>query len=69
MAGGSRNGFTWKEVADILRVCQISNAAMFRREIKRPKKRQVGAKRAPTGTKDEQRSSDQSQPRQPGASR
>jgi hypothetical protein len=52
-----------------LRVCQISNAAMFRREIKRPRKRQVRAKHAPIGTKDEQRSSDQSQLRQPGASR
>jgi len=69
MSGSSRSGFTWKEVADILRVCQISNAAMFRHEIKRPKKRQVGAKRAPIGTKDEQRSSDQSQLRQPSASR
>ena len=69
MAGGSRNGFTWKEVADILRVCQISNAAMFRRGIKRPQERQVGAKRATIGTKGEQRSSDQSQLRQPGPSR
>jgi hypothetical protein len=69
MSGSSHSGFTWKEVAEILRVCEISNTAMFRREIKRPKKRQVGAKRAPIGTKGEQRSSDRPQLRQPGASR
>jgi hypothetical protein len=28
MSGSSRSGFTWKEVADVLRVSQISDSAM-----------------------------------------
>jgi|GEM_PF-5205670 hypothetical protein len=36
MSGSSRSGFTWKEVADILRICEVSNAGIFQREIKPP---------------------------------
>jgi hypothetical protein len=69
MSGSSRSGFTWKEVADILRVSENSNAAIFRREIKHQKKGRLRAQRAPAGAKDQQRSSNQARLRQPGASR
>jgi hypothetical protein len=69
MSGSSRSGFTWKEVADILRICQVANAAIFQREIKPPRKGGIGAKRAPVGTNDAQRTSNQAQFRRPGASR
>jgi hypothetical protein len=69
MSGSSRSGFTWKEVADILRICQFSNAAIFQREIKPPRKERIRAKRAPDGTNDAPRTSNQTQLRRPGASR
>jgi hypothetical protein len=69
MSGSSRSGFTWKEVADILRICQVSNATIFQREIKPPRKGRINAKRAPVGTNDAQRTSNQAQLRRPGASR
>ena len=69
MSGSSRSGFTWKEVADILRVSQDSNAAIFLREIKPQRKARIRAKRAPVGTNDAQRTSNQAQFRRPGASR
>lgn len=69
MSGSSRSGFTWKEVADILRICQVSNAAIFQREIKPPRKGRIRAKRAPDDTNDAQRTSNQAQLRRPGASR
>jgi hypothetical protein len=69
MSGSSRGGFTWTEVAEILRVSQISDTAIFRREIKRQKKGRIGARRAPVGTKDARRTSDHPQFRRPGASR
>lgn len=55
MSGNFRSGFTWKEVADILHVSQIPNAAIFRREIKRQKKGRLRARRAPIGAKEAQR--------------
>jgi len=66
MSGGSRSGFTWKEVADVLRVSQISDSAISRREIKHLRKGRIGAKRTPANA---QRTSDQVQLRRPGASR
>jgi hypothetical protein len=51
MSGSSRSRFTWKEVADVLRVPQIPDSAILRREIKRQKKGRVGAKRTPGATK------------------
>jgi hypothetical protein len=63
-----RSGFTWKEVADVLRVSQISHSAILRREFKRQKKGSKGAKR-PVDTNDTQRISDQARLRRPGASR
>jgi len=57
MSGSSRSGFTWKEVADILRVPESPNTAIFPREIKRHKRGRVRAKRAAVRTKDEQLSS------------
>lgn len=67
MSGRSRNGFTWKEVADVLRVAQISDSAIVQREFKRPKKQSVGAK-GPVKTNDVQRTSDRAQLRRRGAS-
>jgi hypothetical protein len=69
MSGSPRSGFTWKEVADILCVSQDSNAAIFRHEIKPQRKARIGAKRAPAGTNDAQRPSNQAQLRRPGAFR
>lgn len=69
MSGSSRNGFTWKEVADVLRASQISDSASLRREIKGRKKRRIAAKRTPVATSDTQRTSEQAQLRGPGASR
>ncbi len=69
MSGSSRSGFTWKEVADVLRVSQISDSASLRREIKSQKKRRIEAKRTAINTNDAQRTSDQVQLRRPGASR
>jgi len=69
MSGSSRNGFTWKEVADVLRVSRISDSASLRREIKGQKKRRIAAKRIPVATNGTQRTSEQVQLRGPGASR
>jgi hypothetical protein len=69
MSGSSRGGFTWKEVADILRICEVSNAAIFQREIKPPRKGRIRAGRASDGTNDAQRTSNQAPLRRPGASR
>jgi hypothetical protein len=69
MSGSSRNGFTWKEVADVLRVSQVSDSASLRREIKGRKKRRIAAKRTPVATNGAQRTSEQVQLRRPGASR
>lgn len=69
MSGSSRSGFTWKEVADVLRVSQISNSATLRREIKRQKKSRIAAKHIAVATNDARRTSDQAQLRRPGASR
>ena len=69
MSGSSRSGFTWKEVADILRIGQVSNAAIFLREIKSQRKGSIRTKRAPVRTNDAQRTSNQPQFRRPGASR
>ena len=69
MSGSSRNGFTWKEVADVLRASQISDSASLRREMKGQKKRRTGAKRTPVATNGAQRTSEQAQLRGPGASR
>lgn len=69
MSGNFRSGFTWKEVADILHVSQISNAAIFQRGIKGQKKGRIRIKRAPIGAKEAQRAYDQPQLRRPGAAR
>jgi hypothetical protein len=69
MSGSSRNGFTWKEVADGLRASQISDPPSLRREIKGQKKRRIAAKRTPVATNGTQRTSEQAQLRGPGASR
>jgi hypothetical protein len=69
MSGSSRNGFTWKEVADVLRVSRISDSASLRREIKAQKKRRIAAKRTPVATNGTQHTSEQAQLRGPGASR
>jgi hypothetical protein len=69
MSGSSRNGFTWKEVADVLRVSQVSDSASLRREIKGRKKRRIAAKRTPVATNGAQRTSEQVQLRRPGGSR
>jgi hypothetical protein len=69
MSGSSRSGFTWKEVADVLRVSQISDSASLRREIKSQRKEMIGAKRTRVDTNDGQRTSEQAQLRRPVASR
>ena len=72
MSGSSRSGFTWKEVADVLRVSEISDSAILWREFKRPRNGRIGAKRTPLGTKatnDAEPTTDQAQLRRPGASR
>jgi hypothetical protein len=69
MSANSRNGFTWKEVADALRASQISYSASLRREMKGQKKRRTGAKPTPVATNGAQRTSEQAQLRGPGASR
>ena len=66
MSGSSRSGFTWKEVADVLRASQISDSAISRRAIKRHRKGRIGAKRTPVDTNDAQPTSDQAQLRRPG---
>lgn len=63
MSGSPRSGFTWKAVADVLRVSQISD------EIKRQRKEGMGAKRTSVDTNDAQSTSNQAQFRRPGASR
>jgi hypothetical protein len=52
-----------------LRICEVSNAAIFQRESKPPRKGRIRAKRASDGTDDAQRTSNQAQLRRPGASR
>jgi hypothetical protein len=69
MSGSSRNGFSWKEVADVLRASQISDSASLRRAIKGQKKRRIAAKRTPVATNGAQRTAEQAQLRGPGASR
>ena len=69
MSGSSRSGFTWKEVADILRICQVSNAAIFQRAIKPPRKGRIEAKGTAINTNDTQHTSNQVQLRSRGASR
>lgn len=69
MPGSSRSGFTWNEIAEILRVSQEPNAAIFLREIKSQRKGSLTTKRAPVGTNHAQRTSNQPQFRRPGASR
>jgi len=72
MSGSSRSGFTWKEVADVLRVDQISDSAILWREFKRRRKGRIGAKRTPLDTKatnDALPTADQAKLRRPGASR
>jgi len=69
MSGSSHSGFTWNEVAEVLRVSQESNVAIFLREIKSQRKGSIRTKRAPVGTNDAQRTSNQPQFRRPGASR
>ena len=68
MFGTSRKGFTWKEVADVLRVPESSIASMFGREIRRQKNGEVKAKRALVGARDQRRSSNPAHLRQPAAS-
>jgi hypothetical protein len=69
MSRSSRSGFTWKEVADVLRVSQVSDSTILRREIKQRRKGRIGAKRGPIDNSDVQRTSDQAPLRRPGASR
>jgi hypothetical protein len=69
MSGSSRNGFTWKDVVDVLRVSQTSDSAILRRAIKGQKKRRIAAKRTPVATNGTQRTSEQAQLGGPGASR
>ena len=64
MSGSPRSGLTWKEVADALRVSEISGSAILWREFKRQRKGRIGAKRTPLDTKatnDAQLTSDQAQ--------
>ena len=69
MSGRSRSGFTWKEVADVLRASQVPDSAILGHEIKLRKKERVGAKRRSVATNDAEATSDQVQLRRPGASR
>jgi hypothetical protein len=69
MSDTSRNGFTWKEVADVLLVSEDSSAAIFGREIKRQKNGRASAKRALVGARDQRRSSNPAHLRQPATSR
>ena len=72
MSGSSRSGFTWKEVADVLRVSEISDSAILWREFKRPRNGRIGAKRTPLDTKatnDAQLTPNHAQLRRRGASR
>jgi hypothetical protein len=69
MSGSSRSGFTWKEVAEVLRVSPVTNAAIFETGNKRHRKERIVAKRGPGGIKDARRTSDQAGFRRPGASR
>ncbi len=68
MSSSSRNGFTWKEVADVLRVSPVSNRAISQREIERQKRGSIEAKRASVDTKGARSTSNQAQSRRPGAS-
>jgi hypothetical protein len=69
MSGSSRSGFTWNEIAEILRVSQEPNAVSLLREIKSQREGSIRTKRAPVGTNDAQRTSNQPQFRRRGASR
>jgi hypothetical protein len=65
MSGSSRNGFTWKQVADILHISESSNAEIFRREIEHQTKGRIGARRSPVVTHDPLRTSERAQLRRP----
>jgi|HubBroStandDraft_2_1064218.scaffolds.fasta_scaffold67027_2 hypothetical protein len=68
MFGTSRNGFTWKKVADVLHVPESSIASIFGREIRRQKNGGVKAKRRLAGARDQRRSSNPAHLRQRAAS-
>jgi hypothetical protein len=69
MSGSSCSEFTWKDVANVLRVSLVSNAVSFQREIKRQKKGKIGVKGASVGAKAAPHTSNQTQFHRPGTSR